>query len=229
MRPQLGYLMGGCQIIQGDARQLGGLCDKIISSPPYSDISMGGGLNTKPPREGNKDQAGRSPDSPSQRGLVDKIVTSPPYAESVQSSRHSDSGPEQRRNRLIKAGYNPDDYQLGIGRNCQVVWEYGKDKDNIGNLKSATYLQAMLQVYQQCHSVLKPAGLMILVTKNFIRNKQIVKLDVDTIKLCEQAGFSYLERHYRELPSQSFWRVIYHQKNPEVEQIKYEDILVFKK
>ena len=70
---------------------------------------------------------------------------------------------------------------------------------------------------------------MILVTKNFIRNKTVIRLDTDTIKLCEQAGFSYLERHYRRLPSQSFWRIIYAQKHPEVEQILNEDVLVFKR
>jgi len=325
MKPRLGYEMGWCQIIQGDARNLSAYF-----------------LNVKR-------------DASIQKG-ADAIITSPPYAESVQSSRHSDSGPNQRRQRLIKAGYNPDDYQLGVGRNCQVVWEYGKDKDNIGNLpygsidsivtsppyaeteahhdfnfmknsaqdftervkkgevkghgftpearkrayekaeqgkienpdnvgnlpygnidavitsppyeektawqdpsfqeklkekygqrhwssdgqysgnqdnignlKGETYLQAMLEVYQQCHKVLKPQGLMILVTKNFIRNKQIIRLDSDTIKLCEQAGFGFLERHYRKLSSQSFWRIIYHQKHPEVEEIEFEDVLVFKK
>ena len=51
MKPQLGSTMGACQIIQGDARHLENiLCDKIISSPPYSDMPMGGGLNTKPQR-----------------------------------------------------------------------------------------------------------------------------------------------------------------------------------
>ena len=68
---------------------------------------------------------------------------------------------------------------------------------------------------------------MILVTKNFIRNKQIVRLDEDTIKLCGQAGFKFKERHYRELPAQSFWRVIYKQKYPDAPEIKYEDVLVF--
>ena len=279
---------GNCQIMQGDARQL--------------------------------------------EGLVDRIVTSPPYAEQVQGSRHSDHQPEQRKRRLIKAGYDPKDYQLGKGRNCEVVWEYGKEKGqignlpygqidkivtsppyegtfnekqhtlsgiakrdpkmrkevgdysgdkrvdsiitsppyenqvhesvggiqaredsgeaaqkgykkpgqlmpegysvdgaNIGNLKSDTYLEAMLQVYQQCHKVLKPQGLMILVTKNFIRDKQVVRLDEDTIELCEQAGFNYIERHYRKLSAQSFWRTIYHQKYPEVEKIEHEDVLVFRK
>ena len=70
---------------------------------------------------------------------------------------------------------------------------------------------------------------MILVTKNFIRNKAVVRLDTDTIKLCERAGFKYLERHYRRLPAQSFWRTIYHQKHPEVEQILNEDVLVLEK
>jgi len=301
MRPQLGYQMGNCQIIRGDARQLEGLVDKIVTSPPYAEskemhdpdfmINTAGDLSKavkegkikghafsqearerayikrkdglpenpdnisnlpygeidkcifSPPYAGGEqfhdlkwiESERKRPHNPEQKqnlsnlpyGQIDKIVTSPPYSESVQSSRHSDSGPNQRRDRLIKAGYDPKKYQLGRGRNCQVIWEYGKGKNNIGNLDSQSYLEAMLQVYQQCYKVLKPRGLMILVTKNFIRNKQIVRLDEDTIKLCEQAGFSFVERHYRKLPSQSFWRVIYHQRHPEVEQILNEDVLVF--
>src|SRR3990167_7187729 len=82
MKPQLGSTMGTCQIIQGDARHLENiLCDKIISSPPYSDMPMGGGLNTKPPREGHNDQSNRSSTSPSQAGAgrYDKIITSASY------------------------------------------------------------------------------------------------------------------------------------------------------
>lgn len=315
MRPQLGSVMGNCQIIQGDARQLENiLCDKLITSPPYSDISMGGGLNTKPPREGHSDQSGRSSDSPSQKGLVDKIVTSPPYTNrmdgGVRGSRagmipYTDESPDawftQRDQRNIgnlpygqidkivasppyegsdvsqthmtsdKRGdkdnpnYRPSwkrklaegyaqtkrpyhevdsiitsppfsEVETHKDGKSQEGYEFGtkgktlsNNDSNIGNLKSDSYLMAMLQVYQQCHKVLRLGGLMILVTKNFIRNKQVVRLDTDTIKLCEQAGFTYLERHYRRLPSQSFWRIIYHQKHPEVEQINYEDVLVFKR
>jgi len=405
MKPQLGYQMGDCQIIQGDSRQLENiLCDKIISSPPYSDISMGGGLNTKPPREGHNDQSGRSPDSPSQRGLlvdkcilsppfgeahsqkdlgigdkdradlraysflksdnpnnignlpygeIDKCIFSPPFAESGfgKSNRFSgnvanrnqqvvsrnrpaniakgqkarqqkyaeqvegnvgnlpygqidkidsiitsppyessvdvpDSKQGARAERLKKAGYDPKKYQGGKGRNLQQDWSYhpvdsiitsppyegsliGSDNpkydteeykermaklpsgdystpgrarairrhesgysvndNNIGNLKNTSYLEAMLQVYQSCFSVLKNGGLLILVTKNFIRNKQVVRLDTDTIKLCEQAGFSFVERHERVLPSQSFWRIIYKQRYPSAPTIDYEDILVFAK
>jgi len=75
----------------------------------------------------------------------------------------------------------------------------------------------------------KAGGLLILVTKNFIRDRKIVRLDLDTIKLCEQAGFTLLERHYRKLTTQSFWRVIYKQKYPDAPVIDKEDILVFRR
>ena len=87
----------------------------------------------------------------------------------------------------------------------------------------------MLQVYQGCFSVLRDGGLMILVTKNFIRNQKEIRLDLDTIKLCEQAGFTFKERHYRHLSFQSFWRVIYRQKYPDAPVLDKEDILVFAK
>ena len=68
---------------------------------------------------------------------------------------------------------------------------------------------------------------LILVTKNFIRDQKEIRLDLDTIKLCEQVGFKLIERHYRKLSSQSFWRIIYKKKYPDVETIDCEDILVF--
>ncbi|KKK82688.1 hypothetical protein LCGC14_2800900, partial [marine sediment metagenome] len=147
---------------------------------------------------------------------VDSIITSPPYEGTEARDRSQDTSYIEDRERVYAGG------SINIGKGYQA------EPGNIGNLKSDSYLEAMLQVYQQCFNVLKPQGLMILVTKNFIRNKQVVRLDTDTIKLCEQAGFSYLERHYRKLPSQSFWRIIYHQKYPEVEQINHEDVLVFR-
>ena len=308
MRPQLGSAMGECQIIQGDARQLEGLVDKVITSPPYAEAQSGGGIAKKGyqgPKHGPTDLVGKRSYMPENiggennisnlpYGQIDKIVTSPPYAEGLdgagqnkgaegaisigdikavckelginhasenmpafrqkmrerrrqyvdsiitsppyEGSVSASTGGErdmasarQREKRLLGKGYNPAKYQGGVGRNLEVDFQYSKDTENIGNLKSDSYLSAMLQVYQQCHKVLRPGGLMILVTKNFIRNKQVVRLDTDTIKLCEQAGFTYLERHYRKLPSQSFWRIIYHQKHPEVEQILNEDVLVFNK
>lgn len=348
MRPQLGYQMGDCQIIQGDARQLEGLLvdkivtsppytqqgepaysdslravrakmgrnpnlpycsgvkvsgpenisnlpygviDKIVASPPYSEARSGGGIaqegftkdyqkdkirggNIHPVGERTymPENTGANPGQISQLpyGKIDEIVTSPPFQEPEikrkgqaksregynygsklkMSSEHPDnisrlaesaygnidsivtSPPYEgieARDRSAEDWWNEERELEKAGGSAKIAKGYQAAAGNIGNLKSDTYLQAMLQVYQQCHQVLKPAGLMVLVTKNFIRNKQVIRLDTDTIKLCEQAGFVYMERHYRKLPAQSFWRINYYKKYPEVEQIKHEDVLVFKK
>ncbi len=280
MRPQLGYSMGGCQIIQGDARQLEGLLiDKCIFSPPYAEESFYYSKSYLKYRL----KIGRDPSKPSQQtegygdnpsnignlpyGQIDKIVTSPPHGDSLSAKRKGYTElenladtrqyPENPNNLgnlpygnidsiitsppyeeaqsgggIAQKGYqgpkhSPPDL---VGKRSYMPENIGDAEGNIGNLKSDSYLEAMLQVYQQCFKVLKPeGGLLILVTKNFIRNKQVVRLDEDTVKLCEQAGFKFIERHYRKLPAQSFWRIIYHQKHPEVEQIEHEDILVFQR
>lgn len=229
MHPQLGYGIGSCQIIQGDARNLEGLlADKIITSPPFAGQS--GGLKSaesfmygndnvgKRMMGGIKGGTGESRENIDHLpyGNIDSIITSPPYEGMTSSAREDKPSSGFKSKEALKI------IQGSIGA-------YSENANNIGNLKSTTYLEAMLQVYQQCFKVLKDGGLMILVTKNFIRNKQIVRLDTDTIKLCEEAGFLYLHRHYRKLPSQSFWRILYSKKHPEVEQILYEDILVFRK
>lgn len=118
--------------------------------------------------------------------------------------------------------------QLGSSMGtCQII--QGDARQLEGLFDSETYLAAMLQVYQQCHAVLKSQGLMILVTKNFIRDQKEVRLDSDTIKLCEQAGFTFLERHYRKLPAQSFWRTIYQKKYPDAPVLDKEDVLILRK
>jgi DNA modification methylase len=101
MRPQLGYTMGQCVIIQGDARQIENiLCDKIITSPPYGNPrntteEYDDKYDLRRPKGvawGRESFRGRYGTTPGQIGelpygqlkglLVDKIVTSPPYAES---------------------------------------------------------------------------------------------------------------------------------------------------
>lgn len=151
-------------------------------------------------------------------GDVDTVITSPPYEESLGGS----------------SGVHPLKTSKGTARGRgyssfgeSTCKEYAPSTDNIGNLKSTNYLEAMLPVYRQCHRVLKEKGLMVLVVKNFIRNKKIVRLDLDTIKLCEQAGFTFRERLQRKLTQQGFWRTIYYQKFPNVPKIEYEDVLIF--
>jgi len=199
MMPQLGFSMGDCQIIQGDARSLEGIVDKIVTSPPYAstdacqDYSYASPVQRGTQKTWNSKTGSEKPDNPSnignlRYGEIDAVIGSPPYEGALtSSSQHGNTGIAADNPKLADTGR----YKA-------------ENQDNIGNLKSDSYLSAMLQVYQQCHSVLKDSGLLILVTKNFIRNKQVVRLDLDTTRLCEQAGFSFIVRHYRKLRAKSF-------------------------
>lgn len=247
-----------------------GNVDKIISSPPYSEIRMDGG---------GKDRAGMRPytDESSdtwrtqrdqrnignlKHGRIDKIITSPPFGQAQSGggiAKKGYTGPKytphdvgsrsympentgENKNNISNLPYvdkvissppyggapMPEDKGPHIGcRNIRTG--YTKDKENIGNLKQQTYLQAMFMVYWECYKVLKSQGLMILITKDFIRNKKRVRLGEDTIKLCRMAGFKYIKTYHRKIENPSFWRILYTQKYPEVEQIDCEDILCFRK
>ncbi len=279
MRPQLGSQMGNCQIIQGDARQLEGLVDKVITSPPYAEVNQMPRDNPDPTADKNaRANIGKAySDNPNNLGnlpygQIDKIVTSPPYSDEPTISEsylkirreigrdtskpsqqyrkydsiitsppyegtvvpYEDDAGKKRTERANKRGFNTKN--SGIMRAIKAGGAYkgfsqgySNSGSQIGNLKSDSYLEAMLQVYAQCYKVLKPRGLMILVTKNFLREQKEIRLDTGTIKLCEQVGFKFLERHYRKLPSQSFWRVIYAKKYPDAPVLDKEDVLVFRK
>jgi len=140
----------------------------------------------------------------------DKIITSPPYENAI----HKQDASSMFDETLDATKQN---------------FVYGQTKDNIGNLKGGNYLQAMFEVYAQCYKILKQDGLLILVTKNLIRDKQPVRLDLDTIKLCEKCGFYLFAHHYRKLPAQGVFRNMYHKKYPDVKLPDKEDILVFSK
>jgi len=241
--PQLGCQMGECQIIQGDARNLGNvLVDHAIFSPPYSNEHPSC-LSEKTIREAERIHnrkftrrsfTGGEDYSPSQQNIANlpygdiaSIITSPPYWDNKSDwDRKSHAALEGEQ-----VTYS-DEVGKGARANIGNIHYYDSAEPLSGKYSRAkpdaeTYLSAMLQVYQQCHKVLKPQGLLILVTKNFIRNKKEIRLDEDTMRLCEQAGFQFMERHYRKLPAQSFWRVIYRQKYPDAPVLDKEDILVF--
>ncbi len=146
----------------------------------------------------------------------DTIVTSPPFETMTMEKPPSDKwkGPD-----FSKQKYSDDK----------------NNKDQLGNLKGKNYLTEMLKIYQECFKVLKQGGYMILVLKNFVRKGEQVRLDLDTIKLCETAKFKLIKRHYRKITNPSFWITNaiqkFEKKYPGKEH-PYpleEDILVFKK
>lgn len=172
--------------------------------------------------------------------FVDLIVTSPPYGGQVKGGENY----KKRKERLIKAGYvdHPmvkEGYK-GLG---QVDWQYSDNPDNIGNLKygdpeflaEKSYIGDMYKVYQECYRVLDSRGLLVLVTKNSVKDGKQMRLDLDTIKLCEIAGFKFIEHHLRVIKDHSLWRNLYKQQwvkdhpSEECPIPKYEDVLVFNK
>jgi len=220
---------GRMTCIQGDARELSkllGESDAIITSPPYSgrtEHRLGYDYQKRDEERGHKAYKGHresyssDPNNISNlpHGDIDSIVTSPPYEQTASSKQHG----RDPKPHLAQGGIGCENINLG----------YSDDEDNIGNLKSESYLEAMLQVYRECWKVLKHSGKLILVTKNFIRDKKVVRLDLDTIKLCEAAGFRLSDRWYFKLPTRSFWRILYRRKYPDVPEVEYEDVLVFTK
>lgn len=204
-----------------------GEISSIITSPPYENAIARGDA-------GPLAHASHDPNFKDKRqgysGNVDSIITSPPYegslAGSDKSGNYNDPTFVEKLSNLPSGNYSTP----GRLRALQTHEEgYSVARDNIGNLKATSYLEAMSQVYHQCYKVLKPNGLMILITKDFIRKKQRVFLSVDTLKLCEKAGFVLEDWHERKLTRQSFWRILYSRKHPEVEKLETEDVLVFKR
>lgn len=226
--PPYGNRLADVAIKDGDPARMGyrQTVDVVLTSPPYGAAQSGGGIATKGyqgPKHTPTDLVGNRSYVPDKfehednisrlsYGDIDSIITSPPY--------------EMTEPMKDKKWFKEHRDEFGGGGICG---EYTISPENIGNLKGETYLEAMIQVYHECFKVLTPLGKMVLVVKNFIRNKKIVRLDLDTIKLCESVGFKLIDRWYFDLPIKSFWKIIYHQKYPDVFEVKYEDILVFEK
>lgn len=226
--PPYGNRLSDVAIQDGDPARMGyrQTVDMVLTSPPYGAAQSGGGIATKGyqgPKHTPTDLVGNRSYTPQKfenednisrlkYGDIDTVITSPPY-EQTEAMQDKEWFKEHRK-------------EFGGGG---VVGECAPSDENIGNLKGETYLNAMLKVYQECHKVLKGRGRMVLVVKNFIRDRQVVRLDLDTIKLCESVGFSIIDRWYFKLPTKSFWKILYHKKYPDVHEVKYEDILVFEK
>lgn len=231
---------GSLNCIKGDARKLTDLLplvDVVLTSPPYSG-SVTGNLPKTEERAKRMLAAGYDPKTiiggkarnaqidwhyapraekdnigNLSHGDIDAIITSPPYEKTVK-----DHGKSDRANKI------------NIEKRNHSSWAYNANNpDNIGNKAKETYLEAMLQVYAEMFKVLKAGGVAAVIVKPFIRNRQVVDLPFQTYQLLEKCGFQLIKIYKQRLDQQSFWRILYMQKNPEVPQIWHEWVLVCKK
>lgn len=207
--------------IRGDARRLSKLlkekCDTILFSPPYARTvsPFVRGAPLKQIQINIQEGYSRDPNNIGNLPFVDVILTSPPYEECMSSKHHSP-----------KADLIAGEKKIGMSYTGKK-----KKRANIGNLKGETYLKAMRSVYSECYKVLQPSGLLILILKNFIRNRKIVPLTDYTIKIVEEIGFKPKERLLFKLPHHSYYRILYKKRYPDVDTtgINFEHILIFKK
>ncbi len=55
--------------------------------------------------------------------------------------------------------------------------------------EQATFWSAARDIVTECHAVLKPGGVAVFVTKDFVRNKKLAGFSEDWVRLCESCGF----------------------------------------
>jgi len=169
-------------------------------------------------------------------GMIDAALSSPPYEASSQCQDKN-----FRRDDRFREG---DWHQQK--RNNPNFPESPSSDGQIGKERGDTYLSAMLAVYRELHAVLKPGGVCALVTKNPVKNGAIRRLDEDTIRLMEAAGFTLIERKHAMLSEDlgeqmtmdggikkiqrvrmSFFKRLHVRKYPEL-AVLWEDVLFFR-
>jgi tRNA G10 N-methylase Trm11 len=107
-------------------------------------------------------------------GAVDLVVVSPPYG--------------------CEAGVIDKPAWRAGQRLCPPeTLNYSTDRGNLGHARGPVYAAAMAEIYAACHTVLRPGGLLVTVTKNTRRGGRCLDLAGLTVTLARSAGFAYLQ------------------------------------
>jgi tRNA G10 N-methylase Trm11 len=235
---------GQATIVQGDSRKLRevigrAVVDGIVTSPPWEEshsqstcenpsLASQGRRRDGKPRGGSLVGKGYG-HTPGQlgtmkEGQIDSVITSPPW-ESVTST---EGDPK---------------YAWKFHGNQK----YGSTGGQIGIQTGDTYWSSVKQIYQECHALLKPGGVIVVVVKSFVRAGKIVNLPDMTLRLLESIGF--LPLHYvrawqvekyhsqhkfngdkdqRVIEHKGFFRRLHEKKSPGT-RIDYEVVLFMRK
>jgi len=239
--------------------------DGILTSPPYAEALTGGGIAVKghfddaklsdrqyTPNAHGKDAAQIANLKDPKRD-IDGILTSPPYADTDtntwamanQGKRFDQLTTQELEERNKAVSFGRHGYRSAISKEMAARGNLGCLPDK--GQGTETYLGAMLQVYRELHAVLKAGGIVALVTKNPVKAGQIRRLDSDTIRLMETAGFTLIERVRAMLSEdlgeqmtldgeiqiirrehKSFFKRLYERKRPDL-RVDYEDVMFFRK
>lgn len=204
-QPMLGFDVGQVVIVRGDARHLGlGSADSIITSPPYE-----GSIQGEPGIDWTKVDGGKRDRTKEAR---------------IDSVKAGLSGYTRPVDAVISSPLT-----TRLPGSVYQLASHSTAAENIGNQKGDAYWESMKLVYQECHRILKPGGIMALVLGGFTRDGLYIDLPTDTMKLCTQLGFEEYDHWLREKWSLSFWRILQKKKGTFDDRLNYEHVWVFKK
>ena len=229
--------VGKIQVINGDAR----FADEIMYrvGEKFNDYWEGGlGVVCSPPYGNRLWDAGQSFGSKSDMTLAElsrlenetgraqysndkdnigtcriAVINSPPYS---RSTEHSDDQMDGFKDTPV-TGHRG--------------WLYS-DRGNIAVLKLGDYDKEMLKVYCALYRTLSVGSPVALITRNFIQQGKVVTLDELTVKLMEEAGFTYQFTRRANLPDISFFKRINWEKmhRPKgLPLITWEEITFYRK
>ena len=180
--------------------QLGALpagdVDAVVGSPPFegslNDRASAGILAGSGARMGDSckgdtgygtfpGQLGALPAGDVGKALAaaDCVVSSPPYEGSLRAN-HCDGIDWAKAN---KTHWQDNEFSYGISAG------------QVGTFTGETFWSAAREILQQCHQILRPGGVAIWVTKNFVRKGAVVPFSDDWLRLCESVGFQLVCRH----------------------------------
>jgi predicted RNA methylase len=179
-------------------------------------------------------------------GPVDAIITSPPYTNTACDdpegvvkygkggafSKEKLGGPAYTDGNISNLPVRPED--------VKVVEQVGSDEDRgesvlrlyrrlVAWAGRPTYLSEMLLVYREMWKVLRPGGRAIVIVKPFSKERRVVDLPYYTYLLMARVGFALEALYKLRLEQESFWKILYYRKNPDVPRIIHEYVLVCRK
>ena len=204
----------------------------IITSPPYE-----AQISDESSRYRIYANGGKGNEASYTRLQVDAVVTSPPFQDQEATKAGKFANPEQ------SAAIQSANYRSGASKghfaspeailramNKQQPYAPG-NAENIGNLRGEKYWESMRQVYSECHRVLKPSGLLVLVLKGFTRAGKYINLPLQTRQCCEALGFQFVEQWQREIWNLSFWRILQRRRDPVAfdDRLRYESVICLQK
>jgi DNA modification methylase len=181
----------------------------VVTSPPYAD---GLGHDSGHPRLDAVEDDRRASEGCARRsgyhstpgqigslreGKLDAVVTSPPWEKNcegvMKASKFKDPAAFAEQQRHSGHGASLKAKMKAMAADEHRA-DYGQSQGQIGKDSGKTYWAAMSLVYSACHRAIRPGGVIVVVVKDYVKQKQRVPLCDDTATLLEHCGFTVVER-----------------------------------